>query len=147
MMYIMDHKVKKDLYTLPETCAWLQISMPTAKRWIYSEKLLAHLIGRKWMVPYEEIQKFLAYKVSRIRPMEYANAPLQDDEAGMIADVLAAALRQVGAPERADKLKRMIVGTIQPHPSFWRFLHRVLTSGKPEEGELSPPKRIRPHTS
>lgn len=81
------------------------------------------------MVPEEEIRKFFTYKVSREPAMLYANADLSDEEAGDIADVLSAALRQVGAPVRTDGIKKIVVGTIPPDPVFWRFLKRVLSAG------------------
>ena len=150
----MDQVAKtKKIYTLKEACSALHISLPTGKRWIRDGKLFAHRIGGRWMVPDEEIQKFLCYKVSRETAMPFANAPLGIVEAGLTADVVAAALRQVGAPLRKDLLAKMILERLPPDPVFWRFLGRLISGGGISPGEKmmilrdlpqEPPSRVAP---
>ena|ERR1035441_2951673 len=118
----------KELYTLADVCEALNISLPTAKRWLHDGKLFAHRVGGRWMVPIEELRRFLNYQDAALNPLPYANSPIQGDDAVRIAAVLTVALRGVGGPFRSDILKKMITGTIQPNPAFWRFLERVLSA-------------------
>jgi excisionase family DNA binding protein len=137
----MDHASRghisrgKELYTLADVCSVLNISLPTAKRWLHDGKLFAHRVGGRWMVPVEELRRFLRYKEVALEPLQYANSPIQDDEAAKIAALLAAVLREVGGPFRSDTLKKMVTGTIQPGPAFWRFLDRVLSAPAAQSGE------------
>ena len=58
----------KELYTLADVCEALNISLPTAKRWLHDGKLFAHRVGGRWMVPIEELRRFLNYQDAALNP-------------------------------------------------------------------------------
>ncbi len=48
------------LLSISEVAAYFQVSKKTVRRWIASESLHAHQLGRQWRVAPEEIERFLA---------------------------------------------------------------------------------------
>src|SRR4051812_26943739 len=97
-------------FSVVEVCKILDISRPTAMRWLRSGKLPATMVGGKWRIPSSEIQKRLSYRIVRDTAVPMRNGPLTGSEVRQITDNLAHALRQLGAPVRRDGLRKIVLG-------------------------------------
>lgn len=123
----MEDELSKAL-SVVETCQVLGISRPTAMRWLRSGKLSATMVGGKWRIPRAEIQKRLTYRIVRDAPLPMSNGPLKESEVERITDMLAHALRQLGAPVRKDGLRKVVLGEVPVDAMLWRFIDLMLVS-------------------
>ena len=130
-----DHRNEQG-YTIEEACQILGVSRPTVVRWLRSGKLPATRVGGRWKVPAEEIEKRLAYSVLRHAPEPILNGPLSEKEVETITSNLAHALRQLGAPIRADGLRKIVLGKIPVDALLWRYLDRALTANTSDHAKL-----------
>ncbi len=60
------------LYKVSEVAKKLNVSTATIRKWIRSGKLRAKRVGKLWMIPENELKRFLGEKPREIRAAIYA---------------------------------------------------------------------------
>ena len=117
--------VEKTFLTVAETCDLARISRTTLWRWIETGLLPARKVGRRVLIPKEEVDRLLSAKhvFSRGRasnPAWFENVNPEAAEYG--AELIAQVLRASGLQVSPAGLQPILRGDELPTPIFWNAL-------------------------
>ncbi len=114
------------LLTTEEVCRELRISRWTLGRWIDSGKVAAKKIGRRVLIPKNEVERLLANSnaaITRGRPVSPDwFAQVSPEVVAEGAELLAVVLHKSGAQVNAEGLRPVLRGEEPPTPVFWNSL-------------------------
>lgn len=117
----MENQDSTEFWTLEQAGRLLKASRFTMMRWLKEGRLPATKIGRRWLIPKNEVHKMMRASVRYPKTPEWKNA-LTTEELSSIAREIGGVLALTGASVNTGGVLKLITGEAPIDPDFWRTL-------------------------